>query len=143
PKPPSALLGLTAALQPTHLEVRDDSPRHGGPPGAETHFGVLVVSGLFAGLSPLQRHRLVHEALRAELAGPLHALQVTARTPEQWRGQSTRGGLLGMGGGAALGLGGPPSSAQPCGKGAEHGGPPPKPQILRGHSTGTPPRTPI
>ncbi|XP_059346340.1 bolA-like protein 1 [Ammospiza nelsoni] len=76
---------LTAALQPTHLEVRDDSPRHGGPPGAETHFGVLVVSALFAGLSPLQRHRLVHEALRAELAGPLHALQVTARTPEQWQ----------------------------------------------------------
>ncbi|XP_053856884.1 bolA-like protein 1 isoform X2 [Vidua macroura] len=76
---------LTAALQPTHLEVRDDSPRHGGPPGAETHFGVLVVSGRFAGLPPLQRHRLVHEALRAELAGPLHALQVVARTPEQWQ----------------------------------------------------------
>ncbi|NXT04565.1 BOLA1 protein, partial [Prunella fulvescens] len=76
---------LTAALQPTHLEVRDDSPRHGGPPGAETHFGVLVVSGLFAGLPLLQRHRLVHEALRAELAGPLHALQVIARTPEQWQ----------------------------------------------------------
>ncbi|XP_014746785.1 PREDICTED: bolA-like protein 1 [Sturnus vulgaris] len=75
---------LTAALQPTHLEVRDDSPRHGGPPGAETHFGVLVVSGRFSGLPPLQRHRLVHEALRAELAGPLHALQVIARTPEQW-----------------------------------------------------------
>ncbi|XP_038017812.1 bolA-like protein 1 [Motacilla alba alba] len=77
---------LTAALQPTHLEIRNDSPRHGGPPGAETHFGVLVVSGRFAGLPLLQRHRLVHEALRAELAGPLHALQVTARTPEQWRG---------------------------------------------------------
>ncbi|XP_066194098.1 bolA-like protein 1 [Sylvia atricapilla] len=76
---------LTAALQPTHLEVRDDSPRHGGPPGAETHFGVLVVSGRFAGLSLLQRHRLVHEALRAELAGPLHALQVIARTPQQWQ----------------------------------------------------------
>ncbi|NXH49210.1 BOLA1 protein, partial [Dicaeum eximium] len=76
---------LTAALQPTHLEVRNDSPLHGGPPGAETHFGVLVVSGRFAGLAPLQRHRLVHEALRAELAGPLHALQVTAQTPQQWQ----------------------------------------------------------
>ncbi|TRZ07458.1 hypothetical protein HGM15179_019651 [Zosterops borbonicus] len=75
---------LTAALQPTHLEIRDDSPRHGGPPGAETHFGVLVVSQQFSGLSLLQRHRLVHEALQEELAGPLHALQVTARTPEQW-----------------------------------------------------------
>ncbi|NWV71780.1 BOLA1 protein, partial [Malurus elegans] len=75
---------LTAALQPTHLEVRDDSPLHGGPPGVETHFGVLVVSGHFAGLPLVQRHRLVHEALQAELAGPLHALQVIARSPEQW-----------------------------------------------------------
>ncbi|NXD46397.1 BOLA1 protein, partial [Copsychus sechellarum] len=76
---------LTAAGGPTHLEVRDDSPRHGGGGDAETHFGVLVVSGRLGGLPPLQRHRLVHEALRAELAGPLHALQVTARTPGGWQ----------------------------------------------------------
>ncbi|XP_035427694.1 bolA-like protein 1 [Cygnus atratus] len=75
---------LDAALQPSHLQVLDESPRHGGPPGAETHFAVVVVSGRFAGLSPLQRHRLVHAALSAELAGPLHALAIVARTPEQW-----------------------------------------------------------
>ncbi|OPJ85667.1 hypothetical protein AV530_009224 [Patagioenas fasciata monilis] len=75
---------LSAALQPTHLQVLDDSPRHGGPPGAESHFSVVVVSGRFAGLSPLQRHRLVHAALSAELAGPLHAIAIVARTPQQW-----------------------------------------------------------
>ncbi|XP_075301581.1 LOW QUALITY PROTEIN: bolA-like protein 1 [Opisthocomus hoazin] len=75
---------LTAALQPTHLQLRDESGRHGAPPGAETHFAVLVVSPLFAGVPPLQRHRLVHAALRAELAGPLHALAIVARTPQQW-----------------------------------------------------------
>ncbi|KAF1400725.1 BolA-like protein 1, partial [Spheniscus humboldti] len=75
---------LDAALQPTHLQVLDESSRHGGPPGAETHFAVVVVSGRFAGLPPLQRHRLVHAALRAELAGPLHALAIVARTPQQW-----------------------------------------------------------
>ncbi|NXV87420.1 BOLA1 protein, partial [Calonectris borealis] len=75
---------LAAALQPTHLQVLDESSRHGGPPGAETHFTVVVVSGRFAGLPPLQRHRLVHAALRAELAGPLHALAIVARTPQQW-----------------------------------------------------------
>uniref|UniRef100_A0A6G1RCV0 BolA-like protein 1 n=1 Tax=Hypotaenidia okinawae TaxID=2861861 RepID=A0A6G1RCV0_9GRUI len=75
---------LDAALQPTHLQVLDESSRHGGPPGAETHFAVVVVSGCFAGLSPLQRHRLVHAALRAELAGPLHALAIVAKTPQQW-----------------------------------------------------------
>ncbi|KAM6112574.1 bolA-like protein 1 [Phoenicopterus ruber ruber] len=75
---------LAAALQPTHLEVLDESPRHGGPPGAGTHLAVVVVSGRFAGLPPLRRHRLVHAALRAELAGPLRALAVVARTPQQW-----------------------------------------------------------
>ncbi|XP_042640621.1 bolA-like protein 1 [Tyto alba] len=75
---------LAAALHPTHLQILNDSPRHGGPPGAETHFRVVVVSGRFAGLPPLQRHRLVHAALRTELAGPLHALAIVARTPQQW-----------------------------------------------------------
>ncbi|KAM9624251.1 bolA-like protein 1 [Morphnus guianensis] len=75
---------LDAALQPTHLQVLDESSRHGGPPGAETHFAVVVVSGRFAGLPPLQRHRLIHAALRAELAGPLHALAIVAKTPQQW-----------------------------------------------------------
>ncbi|KAM6039529.1 bolA-like protein 1 [Chlamydotis macqueenii] len=75
---------LAAALRPTHLRVRDESPRHGGPPGRESHVAVVVVSERFEGLTPLQRHRLVHAALRAELAGPLHALAVVARTPRQW-----------------------------------------------------------
>ncbi|XP_037267896.1 bolA-like protein 1 [Falco rusticolus] len=76
---------LDAALQPTHLQVLDESPRHGGPPGAESHFAVVVVSERFAGLPPLQRHRLVHAALDTELAGPLHALAIVARTPQQWQ----------------------------------------------------------
>ncbi|XP_025941554.1 bolA-like protein 1 [Apteryx rowi] len=75
---------LQAALEPSYLRVLDESHRHAGPPGAESHFAVVVVSGRFAGLPPLQRHRLVHGALRAELAGPVHALAIVARTPEQW-----------------------------------------------------------
>ncbi|NXD88051.1 BOLA1 protein, partial [Halcyon senegalensis] len=75
---------LAEALEPTHLEVLDESPWHGGPPGTESHFSVVVVSGRFQGLPPLQRHRLVHAALSAELAGPLHALAIVARTPQQW-----------------------------------------------------------
>ncbi|XP_075580726.1 bolA-like protein 1 [Pelecanus crispus] len=73
---------LAAALRPSHLQVLDDSAGHGGPPGS--HFAVVVVSERFAGLSPLQRHRLVHTALHQELAGPLHALAIVARTPQQW-----------------------------------------------------------
>ncbi|XP_065516111.1 bolA-like protein 1 [Lathamus discolor] len=75
---------LAAALEPSHLQVLDESPRHGGAAGAGTHLAVVVVSGRFEGLPLLQRHRLVHAALSAELAGPLHALAIVARTPQQW-----------------------------------------------------------
>ncbi|XP_056178332.1 LOW QUALITY PROTEIN: bolA-like protein 1 [Falco biarmicus] len=81
---------LGCGCSPTHLQVLDESPRHGGPPGAESHFAVVVVSERFAGLPPLQRHRLVHAALDTELAGPLHAhLAIVARTPQQWQQDPT------------------------------------------------------
>ncbi|NXH14702.1 BOLA1 protein, partial [Bucco capensis] len=75
---------LAAALEPTHLQVLDESWRHGAAPGVESHFSVVVVSSRFAGMALLQRHRLVHAALQAELAGPVHALAIVAKTPQQW-----------------------------------------------------------
>ncbi|XP_072500771.1 bolA-like protein 1 [Notamacropus eugenii] len=76
---------LEQALSPEVLELRNESSGHAVPPGSETHFRVAVVSSRFEGLSPLQRHRLVHAALAEELAGPVHALAIQARTPAQWR----------------------------------------------------------
>ncbi|XP_046539369.1 bolA-like protein 1 [Equus quagga] len=76
---------LEQALNPEVLELRNESRGHAVPPGSETHFRVAVVSSRFEGLSPLQRHRLVHAALSEELAGPVHALAIQARTPAQWR----------------------------------------------------------
>jgi BolA protein len=43
----------------------------------------MVVSAAFAGKSRLERHRMVNTALAEELAGPVHALAVTALTPEE------------------------------------------------------------
>ncbi|XP_036756356.1 bolA-like protein 1 [Manis pentadactyla] len=76
---------LEQALNPEILELRNESGGHAVPPGSETHFRVVVVSSHFEGLSSLQRHRLVHAALSEELAGPVHALAIQARTPDQWR----------------------------------------------------------
>lgn len=76
---------LEQALSPEVLELRNESGGHAVPRGSETHFRVAVVSSRFEGLSPLQRHRLVHEALAEELAGPVHALAIQARTPAQWK----------------------------------------------------------
>ncbi|NXL40770.1 BOLA1 protein, partial [Glaucidium brasilianum] len=75
---------LAAAGGGTHLQLLNDSPRHGGPGGGESHFTVVVVSGRFAGRGGGQRHRLVHAALGTELAGGGHALAIVARTPQQW-----------------------------------------------------------
>jgi len=78
---------LTEALSPQHLEVRDDSRLHAGHagarPGGESHFTVEIVSDRFAGRSRVDRHRLVNEALSAELASQIHALVIRARAPDE------------------------------------------------------------
>ena len=78
---------LRAAFAPQRLEVEDDSHRHAGHAGArpegETHYGVVLVSPAFAGMSRVARSRAVHEALAAEFAGGMHALALTLRAPEE------------------------------------------------------------
>ncbi|XP_046891662.1 bolA-like protein 1 [Hypomesus transpacificus] len=75
---------LTQALEPAHLEVHNESHMHAVPSGSESHFRVLVVSPRFDGLSLIQRHRLVNEALSEELRTCVHALAIQAKTPQQW-----------------------------------------------------------
>uniref|UniRef100_A0A8C8RKU7 BolA-like protein 1 n=1 Tax=Pelusios castaneus TaxID=367368 RepID=A0A8C8RKU7_9SAUR len=75
---------LLQALHPVHLEVHNESSLHAVPKGSETHFKVVIASQRFAGMPLLQRHRLVNEILQAELAGPVHAISIQAKTPQQW-----------------------------------------------------------
>ena len=78
---------LTEAFAPEALEVVNDSHRHAGHAGSpgtgESHFTIKVVSAAFAGKSRLERHRMVNQALAAELAGKIHALAVTALAPDE------------------------------------------------------------
>lgn len=78
---------LTEAFAPETLEVVNDSHRHAGHAGSpgtgESHFTIKVVSAAFAGKSRLERHRMVNQALAAELADKIHALAVTALTPDE------------------------------------------------------------
>ncbi len=75
---------LASALEPARLEVVNESHLHSVPPGSETHFKVLAVSAAFEGLGLVDRHRRIHELLREELAGGVHALTLRALTPAQW-----------------------------------------------------------
>lgn len=78
---------LTERFAPARLDIVDDSHRHAGHAGArpegETHFTVAIVSEAFRGHNRVARQRLVYEALAEELASRMHALSVTARTPEE------------------------------------------------------------
>ncbi len=81
---PSALqieVRLRERLQPTRLEVFDESAQHAGHVGANdsgfgTHFRVRIASPLFTGLRHIARHRLVYDALQEFMAAGLHALAI-------------------------------------------------------------------
>lgn len=76
---------LTSALNPTRLEVVDESHRHAGHagarPGGETHFHVEVVAAAFQGKSRIERQRLVYSALKEEMSEQIHALSLVTRAP--------------------------------------------------------------
>ncbi|HTT42120.1 MAG TPA: BolA family protein [Steroidobacteraceae bacterium] len=76
---------LEAALAPQALEIIDDSARHAGHPGARSggHYRVRLVAEAFRGHSALERHRLVYAALAPLLHGSVHAVNISARTPEE------------------------------------------------------------
>lgn len=76
---------LRGALEPSRLEVVDDSHLHAGHAGAREgrHFTVRVTSARFAGLSRVARHRLVYHALHGLIAQGIHALAIEARTPDE------------------------------------------------------------
>ena len=76
---------LSARLQPTRLEVINESHLHAGhrgtPGTGESHYRVLIEAPIFAGKSRLERHRLVNATLAAELKGKVHALAIAAYAP--------------------------------------------------------------
>jgi len=74
---------LEAALEPTLLEIRDDSARHAGHAGAREggHFHVTITASRFAGLSQLQMHRMVYAATADLMGRDIHALSIDARSP--------------------------------------------------------------
>lgn len=72
-----------AQLDPVALEIRDDSAKHAGHAGAKEggHFAVNIVSPRFAGLSTMQRHRLVYQAVGNLKEQGIHALSIVAKAP--------------------------------------------------------------
>lgn len=77
---------LRAALAPESIDVADESAAHAGHEGAKSgggHYALTIVSPRFAGQSALARHRLVYQALGELMQRDIHALKITALTPDE------------------------------------------------------------
>ena len=72
---------LTESLQPSQLEVIDESAEHAGHVGANaigfgSHMRVRIASPQFAGISRVAKHRLVYDAMQNFIDQGLHALAI-------------------------------------------------------------------
>jgi BolA protein len=72
-------------LNPSHLQVINESYLHNVPPGSESHFKVIVVSEAFDGLKLLARHRKINSILAEELNTRIHALSIHTFTEHEWK----------------------------------------------------------
>jgi BolA protein len=75
-----------SALEPLSVELLDESGRHVGHAGAAaggSHFRVVIVSPRFAGVDPLERHRMVYAALGTLMRREIHALAIQAFAPDE------------------------------------------------------------
>ncbi len=81
-----AMRDRLAALDPVSIEIIDDPAKHAGPAGARGgggHFRLRIISPRFAGCRTMERHRLVYDALGPLMKREIHALSITAKTPDE------------------------------------------------------------
>jgi BolA protein len=80
-----------AALEPLDLDLVDESEQHAGHaghrPGGGTHWRLSITSPRFSGQPTVARHRMVYQALGELMQDPIHALAISARSPEETKGK--------------------------------------------------------
>jgi stress-induced morphogen len=64
---------IEAAIPGAEADVQDT--------GGGDHFSATVTAGTFAGLSRIEQHRLVYDALGADVGAAIHALALKTQTP--------------------------------------------------------------
>lgn len=72
-------------LQPTRLDIIDDSAKHAGHAGSTGggHYTVMIVSSLFSDKSTIIRHRMVYQAVGDLIPSRIHALSIKASAPDE------------------------------------------------------------
>lgn len=77
---------LEKSFKPEALELIDESHKHAGHAGARSgkgHFDVMIVASDFSGKNLLQRHRMIYEALGDLMQTDIHALSISAHSPDE------------------------------------------------------------
>ena len=75
-----------AALQPSRMELADDSALHAGHEGAKGgggHYRLTIVSDQFSGKNTVARHRMIYAALGPMMQQQIHALAIRAYAPDE------------------------------------------------------------
>lgn len=74
-----------APLSPESFTLTDESGDHVGHAGntGGGHYWLAVVSAKFAGQSRLARHRMVMDCFKELIPAKIHALSITAHTPDE------------------------------------------------------------
>jgi BolA protein len=75
-----------AALQPSRLELADESALHAGHEGAKGgggHYRLTIVSSQFSGKSTVARHRMIYAALGPMMQQQIHALAIRAYATDE------------------------------------------------------------
>jgi stress-induced morphogen len=75
-KPDAITARIRASLPDARVELRDLT-------GTEDHWHATVISAAFTGTSLIERHRLVMGALSEEMKGPIHALTLDVKSPDE------------------------------------------------------------
>ena len=76
---------LQTEFTPNKLEIEDDSHLHEGHAGAKEgkgHFRIRIISERFLNTRPIDRHRMVFQALGDMMDTDIHALSVAASAPD-------------------------------------------------------------
>lgn len=76
---------LNEQFKPSHIEVLNESYMHRVPEHSQTHFKVVLVCEMFENTSVLQRHKMVYQLTKPEMANGLHALSLHLYTPAEWQ----------------------------------------------------------
>ena len=76
---------LNSSLEPTRIELIDDSEQHRGHggynPEGESHFTLRIESAAFAGKNRVQRQRMIYAALGELMESRVHALSIRVTAP--------------------------------------------------------------